>query len=75
MTAAMDGAGSYETEFRVVGYDDVERWVMGKGKAWRNGKPLRMLGVFVDFTERHRLEEERRELSGQLIHTRRPDSC
>jgi PAS domain S-box-containing protein len=68
MTAAMDRGGSYETEFRVVGYDDVERWVMGKGRAVRNGRPLRMLGVFVDFTDRHRLEEELRELSGQLIH-------
>jgi signal transduction histidine kinase len=65
---ALDQGGSYETEFRVHGYDNVERWVMGKGKAVRNGKPLRMLGVFVDFTERHRLEVELRELSGRLIH-------
>jgi PAS domain S-box-containing protein len=68
MIDAMDQGGSYEAEFRVVGYDDVERWVMGKGKAVRNGKPLRMLGVVVDFTDRHRLEDERRELSGRLIH-------
>ena len=68
MTDAIERGGSYETEFRVVGYDEVERWVMGKGRALRNGKPLRMLGVFLDFTERHRLEDELRELSGQLIH-------
>lgn len=68
MSDAMEQAASYETEFRILGYDKVERWVMGKGKAIRNGKPLRMLGVFVDFTERHRLEEELRELSGRLIH-------
>ncbi len=67
MTDAMERDAPYETEFRVVGYDEVERWVMGKGKALRNGKPLRMLGVFVDFTERHRAEEELRELSGRLI--------
>lgn len=67
MTVAMEHAASYETEFRLLGYDNVERWVMGKGKAWKNGKPLRMLGVFVDFSERHRVEQELRELSGRLI--------
>lgn len=67
MTDAMDRGASYETDFRVRGFDRIERWVMGKGKAWRNGKPLRMSGVFVDFTERHRVEQELRELGGRLI--------
>ena len=67
MTDAIERDSSYETEFRVAGNCDVERWVMGKGKALRNGKPLRMLGVFVDFTERHRVESELRELGGRLI--------
>lgn len=67
MTEAMDRAASYETEFRVLGYDQIERWVMGKGKAWRNGKPLRMMGVFVDVTERHRVEQAVRDLGGRLI--------
>ena len=40
---------------------------MGRGKALRNGKPLRMLGVFVDLTERHHVEEELRDLGGRLI--------
>jgi PAS domain S-box-containing protein len=67
MNDAMERGDSYETEFRVVGYDNVLRWVLGKGKALRNGKPLRMLGVFVDFTEHHHLEDELRALSGRLI--------
>ena len=67
MTNAMSRGASYETEFRVLGYDNVERWVMGRGKALRNGKPLRMLGVFVDLTERHHVEEELRDLGGRLI--------
>jgi signal transduction histidine kinase len=67
MTDAMETGASYETEFRVLGYDQLERWVMGKGKALRNGKPLRMLGVFVDFTERHHVEQELRNLGGRLI--------
>jgi PAS domain S-box-containing protein len=68
MAEAMEGSASYETEFRVRGYDDRERWVMGKGKALKNGKPLRMIGVFVDLTARHHIEQELRELSGRLIH-------
>ena len=67
MTEAMQRGASYETEFRVLGFDDVERWIVAKGRALRNGKPLRMLGVFVDFTERHRIEQELRDLSGRLI--------
>lgn len=67
MSEAMDGGTSYETEFRIVGYDNVERWVMGRGKALRNGRPMRMLGVFVDVTERHRTQSELRELSERLI--------
>ena len=66
-TDAMREGVSYETEFRVLGSDNAERWVMAKGRGMRNGVPLRMLGVFVDFTERHRVEDELRDLSGRLI--------
>ena len=54
-------------ETRELQRDDVERWVVAKGRALRNGKPLRMLGVFVDFSERHRIEQDLRDLSGRLI--------
>ena len=67
MADALDRGAVYETEFRLLGYDAAERWIMAKGKAQRNGKPLRMLGVFVDFTERHQAEADLRELGGRLI--------
>jgi PAS domain S-box-containing protein len=67
MANAMREGEPYETEFRVQGRDTGERWVMAKGKGLKNGKPLRMLGVFVDFTDRHRVEHELHELSGRLI--------
>lgn len=67
MNDAMDRVSSYETEFRVIGYDSVERWVLGKGRALQNGVPLRMLGVFVDFTDRNRVERELRDLGGRLL--------
>jgi signal transduction histidine kinase len=67
MADALDRGAAYETEFRLLGFDAGERWIMAKGKAQRNGKPLRMLGVFVDFTERHQVEADLRELGGRLI--------
>ena len=67
MADALDRAASHETRFRVRGYDGVERWVMSKGKAVKRGTSLRMLGVFVDFTEQHHAEQELRQLSGRLI--------
>ena len=67
MSEAMDRGAVYETEFRLLGYDAGERWIMAMGKALRNGKPLRMLGVFVDLTERHRVDADLRELGGRLI--------
>ncbi len=67
MNDAMEQGSSYETEFSVVGYDGVERWVMAKGTAIRNGKPLRMLGVFVDLSDRHHARNEIQKLGGQLI--------
>jgi two-component system sensor histidine kinase UhpB len=67
ISAALDHATAYETEFRVLGLDDVERWVLGKGKAFINGKSRRMLGVFLDVTARHRVEHEVRDLGGRLV--------
>jgi PAS domain S-box-containing protein len=67
MNEAMNSASGYDTEFRVVGYDRIERWVYGRGRALRNGIPLRMIGVFVDFTERQRVEQHLRELGGRVI--------
>lgn len=69
MVGAMDRGSSYETEFRLEGADAeaAGRWVLGKGRALRNGKPIRMLGVFVDVTDRHRAEQELRDLGGRLI--------
>jgi len=67
MSGAVDRATAYETEFRVLGLDEVERWVLGKGKALNDGTPRRMLGVFLDITAGHRVESELRDLGGRLI--------
>jgi signal transduction histidine kinase len=67
MLQAMDRGDAYATEFSVGGYDQAPRWVMARGKALRNGKPLRMLGVFVDISRHHQVEQELREVGGRLI--------
>ena len=67
MLHAMERGDSYATEFSVRGYDDSKRWVMARGKAIRNGTPIRMLGVFVDFSRQHQIEQELREVGGRLI--------
>jgi len=54
-------------EFRAIGADGVPRWLLSKGQSELDqaGKPLRMAGVYVDITERRRVEEAR--LSSQKM--------
>jgi PAS domain S-box-containing protein len=52
-----------DTEFRIVRPDGETRWIASKGKVFcgDDGKPLRMLGVSMDITERKRIEEALRD--------------
>jgi signal transduction histidine kinase len=62
---AVDGAGSFEMDFRIVSASDGSvRWTHGAGRLFSDadGRPLRMLGTGQDITERRRLEEERDQL-------------
>jgi PAS domain S-box-containing protein len=49
----------YEAEFRLLRPDGTHRWVRGKGEVLRDefGRPLRMLGLNADITERKRAEQ------------------
>jgi len=53
------GADEYHTEYRVTGADQVQRWIIARGdiERDRSGRPLRMVGVVIDVTERKRAEE------------------
>jgi PAS domain S-box-containing protein len=60
---AVEQGDWYESEFRIVRPDGAVRWILGKGKVLRDaaGRPLRMLGVKMDVTDRKRAEEILRE--------------
>ncbi len=59
VTACVDHKAEYHIEHRVVWQDGTVRWLLEKGDVVRdgNGRPLRMLGVVQDITERKRMEE------------------
>jgi PAS domain S-box-containing protein len=60
---ALEQGTAYEREFRVQRPDTTTAWILGKGKALynSNARPIRMLGVNVDITERKAADELRRE--------------
>jgi PAS domain S-box-containing protein len=55
--------GDYAGEWRVVRPDGQVCWLAGRGRVFKDtsGRPLRMLGVNIDITERKRAEEFLRE--------------
>jgi signal transduction histidine kinase/DNA-binding response OmpR family regulator len=70
---ALETRGDYEHEYRVVYPDDNVRWVVAWGRPFHdeNGRPVRMVGTFMDFTARRRrdeqlLQSQKMEAIGQL---------
>ncbi|MHC5749031.1 MAG: PAS domain-containing protein, partial [Nostoc sp.] len=49
---------NYEAEYRVIHPDGKVRWLVGKGRSIYNeaGKPVRMLGVVIDISDRKQAE-------------------
>ncbi len=54
----MEGGGEWTHEFRIVRPDGEVRWLAGSGRVFRDsdGRPLRMIGVNYDITERKHAE-------------------
>lgn len=59
----------YKCQFRVQRLDGSIRWVDSRGSGFydKGGRPLHMIGVVFDITERKEIEQERLELSSRLI--------
>ena len=59
VAAAIEQGTPWDVEFRVAQFDGSVRWVMGKGEVLRDdaGRPVRLLGVNVDITDRKRADE------------------
>ena len=57
--AAIDRNESYAVEYRVVQEDGTSRWALSKGTAMRDGagRPVRIIGVTADITERRQWED------------------
>jgi PAS domain S-box-containing protein len=60
---AWDHFEDYEVEYRLADTSQGERWIHGRGEVFRDedGKPLRMIGLNFDVTNRRRSEEQVRE--------------
>jgi PAS domain S-box-containing protein len=59
----------YDIEYRSLRPDGSIRWINARGRGYysKSGKPLYMIGVVFDVTERKQAQQEREELSGRLI--------
>lgn len=66
---AMD-TGLFTSEFRVVHQDGTVRWLSGQGATVTDdqGRPVRMIGINYDITERKQAEQDLQRFAAQLEH-------
>lgn len=56
---ALISGDNYDGEMRILWPDNTIHWVASKGKGvYRDGKPVRMIGVASDITEKRRIEHD-----------------
>jgi PAS domain S-box-containing protein len=72
-TKAIEGGGSYETEFRLMLPDGGLRWISTHSRVETgvNGQPVRIRGASLDITARKRFEQETQLLRQQVTHVGR----
>jgi PAS domain S-box-containing protein len=65
---AIDKNGKMEYEFRIITPDGQIRWLAARGLVFKNeqGRPMRMVGINFDVTERKRTEERLRSFTLEL---------
>jgi two-component system sensor kinase FixL len=72
-TMAVNGVGSYETEYRVVLPDEGIRWISSRGRVEFNdtGQPILVRGVSMDITHRKLAELKVVQQRNELAHLSR----
>jgi len=63
--------GHLSLEYRIIRPDGTVRWIAGRGEYDGAGRPVRMLGVGIDVTERKHAEEEINRREAQLAEAQR----
>jgi signal transduction histidine kinase len=68
VTAAIEGTGDCQIEFRIVQPNDTVKWILARAEVIRDedGKAVQFVGVNIDITDRKHDEEELREAQKQL---------
>ena len=63
-----DRCEEYDSEFRIVLQDDIQRWLRGMARFVydESGRPVRMIGVNVDIDSRKRVEQVLRQTEEQF---------
>jgi PAS domain S-box-containing protein len=68
LRAAVECAGNFASQFRVVHSDGIVRWIMSQGQAVdvKGGRVARMIGSVIDITDQKRTEMELRRREAEL---------
>jgi len=58
----------YSDEYRIAGPDNTVRWILSRGRTEydESGKPVRMMGICMDVTQRRNYQSKLEELTGRL---------
>ena len=76
VTEAVELKRDYELDFRAIWPDGSIHWIQGKGQAIydEDGRPLRLIGITLDITDRKKAETERELMERRLQEARRLES-
>jgi PAS domain S-box-containing protein len=69
LAKAIESGGVYHVEFRIIRGDGEERWIESTAQIFYDpaGKPLRVIGVSTDITERKRIAERERAAAAEAM--------